>query len=73
MRLFVAMLLLSDYNILPRRRMYWENSEDVRNDNMPRAMSRNRFEEILSALHCSDNYNLDSEDKIAKGFVQLDK
>ena len=28
MRLFLAMLLLSGYNVLPRRRMYWENSED---------------------------------------------
>ena len=33
---------------------------------MSRAMSRNRFEEILSALQCSDNKNLDSEDKMTK-------
>ena len=66
MRLFVAMLLLSGYNVLPRGRMYFENSEDVRNESMSRAMSRNRFEEILSALHCFYNYNLDSEDKMAK-------
>ena len=66
MRLFVAMLLLSGYNVLSRRRMYWDNSEDVHNESMSRAMSRNRFEKILSALHCSDNYNLDSEDKMAK-------
>ena len=66
MRLFLAMLLLSGYNVLPRRRMYWENSEDVKNDNMSRAMSRNRFEEILSVLHCCDNNNLNPEDKMTK-------
>ena len=41
MRLFLAMLLLSGYNVLPRRRMYWENSEDVKNNSMSRAMSGN--------------------------------
>ena len=66
MRLFLAMLLLSGYNVLPRRRMYWENSEDVKNDSMSRAMSRNRFEEILSVLHCCDNNNLNPEDKMTK-------
>ena len=66
MHLFVAMLLLSGYNVLPCRCMYWENSEDVYNESMSCAMSYNRFEEILSALHCSDNYNLDLEDKMAK-------
>ena len=46
--------------------MYWENSEDVKNDSMSRAMSRNRFEEILSVLHCCDNNNLNPEDKMTK-------
>ena len=32
MRLFVAMLLLSGYNVLPRYRMYWENTEVVHNE-----------------------------------------
>jgi len=31
MRLFLAMLLLTGYVILPRRRLYWENSDDVLN------------------------------------------
>ena len=66
MRLFLAMLLLSGYNVLTRRRMYWENSEDVKNDSMSRAMSRNRFEEILSVLHCCDNNNLQTEEKVRK-------
>ena len=66
MRLFLAMLLLSGYNVLPRRRMSWENNEDVKNDSMSHAMSRNRFEEILSVLHCCDNNNLNSEDKMTK-------
>ena len=38
MGLFLAMLLLSSYNILPRHRMYCENSEGIKNESMSRAM-----------------------------------
>ena len=64
MRLFLAILLVTGYNPLPRRRMYWENSPDVHNKAISDAMSRNRFEEILSYLHLSDNMNLDKNDKM---------
>jgi len=66
MRLFLAMLLLTGYVVLPRRKMYWENSDDVFNKVMSDAMSRNRFEDILSVLHLCDNQNLDSRDPMAK-------
>ena len=65
-RLFIGMLLLTGYSPLPRRKLYWENTADVHNSAMADAMSRNRFEEILSVLHLSDNINLDKNDKMAK-------
>ena len=63
MRLFMAMLLLTGYTCLPRRRLYWENRDDA---SMANAMSRNCFENILSHLHLSDNLNLAQNDKMAK-------
>ena len=62
----MAMLLLTGYTCLPRRRLYWENRDDVHNASMANAMSRNRFENILSHLHLSDNLNLAQNDKMAK-------
>ena len=61
----LSMLLLTGYNPLPRRKLYWENSSDVHNA-MSKARSCNCFEEILSILHLSDNMNLDKQDKMTK-------
>lgn len=66
MRLFLAMLLLSGYSVLPRRKMYWENADDVFNKSMSDAMSRNRFEELLSVFHLADNEHLDVSDTMTK-------
>jgi len=66
MRLFYTVLILSGYSVLPRRRMYWENSDDVSNKAMSDAMSRNRFEEILSVFHVCDNESLVASDTMAK-------
>lgn len=38
---------------LPRARMYWAN--DTRIDKIANVMSRNRWEEIKSNIHCNDN------------------
>ena len=66
MRLFLAMLLLSGYVVLPRRKMYWENADDVFNKAMSDAMSRNRFEEIFSVFYLVDNQQLDASDSMSK-------
>ena len=39
----LAMLLRSSYNVLLRRCIYRENSEDVKNKSISRTMSRNSF------------------------------
>ena len=72
MRRFLAILLISGYCQVPRRRLYFSYSEDVRNDAICRAMSRQRFEEILSSLHLANNNQLDSGDKYAKVRPLLD-
>ena len=54
MRAFLALLLLSGYVSLPRRRMYWEKLPDVNNEAVASTMSRHRFEEILRFLHLAD-------------------
>lgn len=66
MRTFLAILLLSGYNTVPRRRMYWSQNDDVRNVAVVSAMTRDRFDDIMRYLHLSDNARLDAEDKMAK-------
>jgi len=66
MRCFIGILLLSGYNCLPRREMYWENSPDTNNKLVCNAMTRNRFRHIMQNLHCCDNANLAADDRFAK-------
>ncbi|XP_031333570.1 piggyBac transposable element-derived protein 3-like [Photinus pyralis] len=63
---FFGILLLSGYNHVSRRRMYWETVSDTHNKLVSSALSRDRFEFILSHLHCCDNNILDKKDKYAK-------
>lgn len=63
---FVGILFLSGYNILPRRRMYWEESSDVQNILVSKSMRRRRFEEIFRNLHLVNNDVIDRSDKMAK-------
>lgn len=63
---FVGILLLSGYVLLLRRRMYWEEIENVHNVLVSNSMRRNCFEEISSFLHASDNQNLPENDKLGK-------
>ena len=65
MKTFLGILLLSGYNSLPRRPMYWERSIDCRNAAVAEAMSRNRFDDHMRYLHLQDN-NLDPTDKLTK-------
>lgn len=73
MRAFFGILLLSGYVSVPRRRMYWEVSSDSRNEMVAGALSRNRFEYILSNLHCCENDQLNKNDKFAKIRPLLDR
>lgn len=66
MRCFVAILINSGYSTVPSRRMFWDSGEDVKNLMVYKAMRRDRFEQIMKFLHCSDNTKLDKADKMSK-------
>lgn len=46
--------------------MYWEQGQDVHNDAVTSAMSKNRFKSIIQNLHISDNGTLKPNEKFAK-------
>lgn len=46
--------------------MDWTEEEDASNSLVKQSISRNRFEEILSFLHFTDNLRLDQTDTMAK-------
>ena len=66
MHAFLALLLLSGYASLPRRRMYWEKQIDVNEEVFTRTLLRHKFEEILRFLRLADNNNLQKDDKFPK-------
>ncbi|GFS07008.1 PiggyBac transposable element-derived protein 3 [Elysia marginata] len=66
LKIVVAIIILSGYIPLARRRMFWENAEDSHNQLVSSAMTVKRFEEILSILHLADNTKLDLNDKMTK-------
>lgn len=66
LKVVVGILLISGYSTVPRRRLYWSSENDVRNDMIANAMSRNRFDEILSKLHCANNAELPQSDRFGK-------
>lgn len=65
-RCFIGILLLSGYNTVSRRRMYWQIDRDTHNSFVSNAMRRDRFEFIIRNLHFVDNNSLDKTDKFAK-------
>ena len=72
-RTFIGILLLSGYSSVSRRRLYWSNEPDTRNELVVQSMRRNRFEEIMKYLHAADNHQLVEDDKFAKirPFLQI--
>ena len=66
LRCFFGILLLSGYNRLPSRKMYWEEAPDVHNTLMSDAMRRTRFLDLLRYVHFCDNEALEVTDKCSK-------
>ena len=60
------MLSTSRYAPLPRRRLYWNPSDDVSNAALSHNMTTNRFEELISFIQITDNNSLPPGDKMAK-------
>lgn len=70
---FIGILVLSSYNTLPNKRLYWDGQDDTRNVLVVNAMRRNRFEQILRFLHCKDNTKIDPQNKMWKIQPLIDK
>ncbi|MPC46209.1 PiggyBac transposable element-derived protein 3 [Portunus trituberculatus] len=63
--LFMTILVISGYNRLPTRRLYWCESPDVFNLFISESMRRDMFEEIMRCLHFAHNMKI-REDKFYK-------
>ena len=72
----LRVLYLSGYIPLPRKPMYWEQSDDVHDILVSKSIRRNRFNDILRYFHLCDNTDLsrgEPGDKMAKirGFIEI--
>lgn len=65
-RVFLAILIVSGYNTLPSKALYWSSGDDMRNKAVYDAMRRDRFDAIMKCLHFKPNTKLDKEDKYTK-------
>ena len=65
MRIVLAILRVSDYNKIPKRRMYWKLS-DVRNTTTANAILGNRLLECLRHLYFAENEPLDTNNRYAE-------
>lgn len=61
-RVFIAILLISGYNPVPRRRMNLSLAEHLCIDAIANAMTRDRFDTMVRYTHLSDNATLDEDD-----------
>ena len=50
MRAFLEVLLISDYSPEPRRYLHWTLADDVHNEAIASAFTRNWFEEIITSI-----------------------
>ncbi|CAI6369783.1 unnamed protein product [Macrosiphum euphorbiae] len=60
---FLGINFCMGYNKLPSYKLYWNTSEDLHVRSISKAMSRDRFLEILSNIHVNDNANLPNNNK----------
>lgn len=72
MKCFVSILLVSGYNVVPRKSKYWGKSEDTHNYLIANAISRDRFQYVMSNIHVCQNDKLDSNDRFSKVRPLLD-
>ncbi|KAK4328232.1 hypothetical protein Pmani_001351 [Petrolisthes manimaculis] len=63
----LGIFLLSGYNKVPNRRLFWSRQADTRNNSVVQCgMSINRFEDIIRSLHVVDNTKKPEHDRIYK-------
>jgi len=62
-RCFLAILFVSGYNDLPSKRHYWDNGDDMKNIAVSQSMRRDRFLQICRFFHCTNNTEINLNDK----------
>lgn len=73
MKVFLAILIVSGYVVLPGKRYYWESQGDMRNNLISDSMRRDRFFQIMRFIHCADNTKPVHNDKVWKLRPFMDK
>ena len=63
---FIGVLLVSGYNKVPKRSMYWEEMDDVKNQLISMNTRRNTFDKIMRYIHVADSENLPQGRKISR-------
>ncbi|KAL5234398.1 hypothetical protein ACI65C_001808 [Semiaphis heraclei] len=58
-----TILYLSGYNDLPSKRHYWDNDDDMKNIAVSQSMRRDRFLQICRFFHCTNNTEINQDDK----------
>ncbi|KAJ6647184.1 PiggyBac transposable element-derived protein 3 [Pseudolycoriella hygida] len=66
LRTFMAILIVSGYNALPSKAMYWSEGKDLRNEAVYKSMRRDRFNYIMRSLHFASEADLDKADRFSK-------
>ncbi len=56
-----AVLLLSGYHSVPRRKMMWERQQDCFNELVAKNIRRNQMDAVLTCLHFRDNADMDGD------------
>ena len=64
--ILAGLFILSGYNRVPTRIMYWEMQEDCHCDIVSNAIRRNRFDGLVRFLHFQDNTKLDKDNKLTQ-------
>ena len=61
LRVFFGILVLSGYNKLPHRRLYWSSKEDAQNLLVTNSMRRDTFDQIMRCFHFTDNMKVNTD------------
>ena len=60
-KVFLAILVLSGFNRLQCRRLYWSESYEVGNELGKTSMRKKTFEQLLRCLHFTDNMAINND------------
>jgi hypothetical protein len=66
MKVFIAILILCGFCVLPSKISFWDSGNDLRNKMVYNAMRKNRLCKIMQFIHCSDNTQPNFDDKMWK-------